>query len=111
MTWLRTEEEVDAIIEEMLNKSNGKYITQGVAFNKSSESQMKLLKMVLMSSYSFGGMIKELIAEKFTIENNVKSVIIKDIQNNFKDEKFENEDFKEFKTIENNTTKNLGNFL
>ena len=108
MAWMRTEEEVDNIIEEMLKKSNGKYITQGVAFNKSSESQMKLLKMVLMSSYSFGGMVKELIAEKFTIEKNVKNVIIEDIQNNLKDEP---SDFKEFKTIENNTSKNIGNFL
>ena len=105
---MRTEEEVDNIIEEMLKKSNGKYITQGVAFNKSSESQMKLLKMVLMSSYSFGGMVKELIAEKFTIEKNVKNVIIEDIQNNLKDE---STDFKEFKTIENNTVRNIGNFL
>ena len=108
MAWMRTEEEVDNIIEEMLKKSNGKYITQGVAFNKSSESQMKLLKMMLMSSYSFGGMVKELIAEKFTIEKNVKNVIIEDIQNNLKDE---STDFKEFKTIENNTTRNIGNFL
>ena len=108
MAWMRTEEEVDNIIEEMLKKSNGKYITQGVAFNKSSESQMKLLKMVLMSSYSFGGMVKELIAEKFTIEKNVKNVIIEDIQNNLKDE---STDFKEFKTIENNTVRNIGNFL
>ena len=108
MAWMRTEEEVDSIIEEMLKKSNGKYITQGVAFNKSSESQMKLLKMMLMSSYSFGGMVKELIAEKFTIEKNVKNVIIEDIQNNLKDE---STDFKEFKTIENNTVRNIGNFL
>lgn len=109
---MRTEEEVDAIIEEMLKKSNGKYITQGVAFNKNSESQMKLLKMVLMSSYSFGGMVKELIAEKFTVEKSVKNVIIEDIQNNFKEEPaVRQDDFKEFKTIENTPSRNLGNFL
>ena len=34
MTWLRTEEEVEMMIEEMSSRSKGKYITQGVAFNK-----------------------------------------------------------------------------
>lgn len=65
MAWLRTEEEVDEMIEEMLQKGNGKYITQSVLFKKDSEKQMELLKKVLMSSTSFGAFVKQVIAEKF----------------------------------------------
>lgn len=65
MGYLRSEEEVDLMIEEMKRKSKGKYITQGITFNKDSERQMELLKFVLMHSTSFSGFGKELIAEKF----------------------------------------------
>ena len=65
MTWLRTEEEVEMMIEEMSSRSKGKYITQGVAFNKTCPRQMELLKKALMSSISFSGLGKELLAVKF----------------------------------------------
>lgn len=70
MTWIRSEEEVDAMIEDMVKRSKGRYITQGISFNKESPRQMNLLKKALMSSASFSGLGKELLAEKFNrLEN------------------------------------------
>lgn len=66
MGYIRTEEEVDLMIAEMSRKTKGKYITQGVSFNKESARQMELLKMVLMMSTSFSGFIKELLAKMET---------------------------------------------
>lgn len=68
MTWIRTEEEVNQMIEKIIKRSKGKYITQGVSFNKDSPRQMELLKKALMSSSSFSGLIKELLAMKFSEE-------------------------------------------
>lgn len=105
MTWLRTEEEANALLDEMVSKNKGRYITQGVAFNKNSESQMKLLKMALMSSYSFGGMIKELLNEKFSdnVSNNSKQYeIIPNVESN---------DLKQFEKVKNKENKKVGNFL
>ena len=65
MGFLRSEEEVEMMIEEMKRKTKGKYITQGVTFNKESERQMELLKLALMHSTSFSGLGKELLADKF----------------------------------------------
>lgn len=62
---MRTEEEVNRMIEDMVNRTKGKYITQGVTFNKSCPRQMGLLKKALMSSASFSGLGKELLAIKF----------------------------------------------
>ena len=64
MKWLNTEEEIEKVIEDMVNRTKGAYITQGVSFNKSCPRQMGLLKMALMSSQSFSGLIKELLAVK-----------------------------------------------
>lgn len=66
MTWhKRTEEEVDAMIEDMIKRSKGRYITQGVTFNKTCPRQLGILKNALMSSTSFSGLAKELLAVKF----------------------------------------------
>lgn len=65
MGWIRSEEEVDKMIEEMKSKGSGKYITQGVTFSKDSERHMELLKYALMSATSFSALAKELLAEKF----------------------------------------------
>lgn len=65
MGWIRSEEEVDKLIEEMLTKGKGKYVTQGVAFNKESPRQMDLLRKTLMSSTSFGGYVKDMLAHQF----------------------------------------------
>jgi predicted CopG family antitoxin len=62
MTWLKSEEEVEQVIKEMVERTKGKYITQGVSFNKTCPRQMEMLKMALMSSASFSGLIKELLA-------------------------------------------------
>lgn len=66
MEWLRSEEEVDKMIEDMLNRTNGRYITQGVAFNKTCPRQMGLLKKALMSSVSFSSLGKEMLAIRFS---------------------------------------------
>lgn len=65
MTWHRTEEEVDKLIEEMKKRTKGRYITQGCSFNKDCPRQMEILKKALMSSASFSGLVKELLAIKF----------------------------------------------
>lgn len=69
MAWLRSEEEVDKMIEEMVNRTNGRYITQGVAFNKTCPRQMGLLKKALMSSVSFSSLGKEMLAIRFSESN------------------------------------------
>ncbi|MFS0905770.1 hypothetical protein AB3N02_22240 [Priestia aryabhattai] len=66
MTWLRDEAEVDKMIEDMKNRTKGKYITQGVSFNKSCPRQMALLKKALMASASFSGLGKEVLALHFS---------------------------------------------
>ena len=66
MAWLRSEEEVDALIEEMMKKGKGKYITQSVVFSKTNPRHLDLLKKVLMSSESFSGFTREVLAEKFS---------------------------------------------
>lgn len=104
--WRRTEEEADALLEEMINRTKGKYITQGVAFNKESKSQMNLLKMALMSSYSFGGMMKELLGERFASpppSNNL--VEFKNVSNP------PIEEFKRFEKTESSSSSGVGNFL
>lgn len=58
----RTEEEVDEMIEKMTKRTKGKYITQGVSFNKTCPRQMSLLKKALLASASFSGLAKEALA-------------------------------------------------
>ena len=70
MGYIRTEEEVDQMIDEMIRKNKGKYITQGVSFNKDSPRQIELLKMVLLRANSFSGFVKELLAQ-IEIENRI----------------------------------------
>lgn len=86
MGWIRTEEEVDILIEAMLKKGKGKYVTQGVAFNKSCPRQMGLLKKALMASQSFSGLGKELLAIRFSEtelpKNNVELPLIEDKKKN-----------------------------
>ena len=71
---MRTEQEVEKMIEEMKQRTKGKYLTQGVSFNKDCPRQMAMLKNALMSSASFSGLAKELLAMRFSnevIPNNV----------------------------------------
>lgn len=115
--WHRTEEEVDMIIADMISRSKGKYITQAVAFNKNSESQMNLLKLVLMSSYSFGGFMKELIGEKMTTptNNKPKESIVIPFQPKVESERSIHTEtpiqFKQNESKPNNKESNIGNFL
>jgi hypothetical protein len=62
---MRSEEEVNQIIEEMMKRTKGKYITQACAFNKTCPRQMAMLKKALMSSASFSGLVKEMLALRF----------------------------------------------
>lgn len=97
MGYLRSEEEAEAMINEMKRKSKGKYITQAVTFSKESERQMELLKFALMHSTSFSGFGKELIAEKYESETKPQA-------NN-------NSPSPTFKHTEIVEKKNTGNFL
>ncbi|RKJ63442.1 hypothetical protein D7X33_26015, partial [Butyricicoccus sp. 1XD8-22] len=65
MTRIRSEEEAEAIIQEMIKRTKTDYITQAVTFNKNKSRHLELLKFALMSSESFGGFMKELLAEKY----------------------------------------------
>jgi hypothetical protein len=62
---VRSEEEVDKLIEEMKKRTKGKYLTQGVSFNKTCPRQMGMLKKALMASVSFSGLAKEMLAMRF----------------------------------------------
>jgi len=62
---MRTEAEVNKLVDEMVSRTKGKYITQGVSFNKECPRQMGLLKSALMSSASFSGLAKEILALRF----------------------------------------------
>jgi hypothetical protein len=62
---VRSEEEVNKMIEEMKNRTKGKYLTQGCSFNKDCPRQMDMLKKALMSSASFSGLVKEMLAMRF----------------------------------------------
>lgn len=66
MKWIRSEEEVDKMIEDMITRNKSRNITQGVTFNKTCPRQMGLLKKALMSSTSFSGLAKEMLAIKFS---------------------------------------------
>lgn len=68
---IRSEEEVDKMIEEMM-KTKGNYITQGITFSKKNERQIEMLKYVLMRSQSFSGFMKELLANEIYSEGEVK---------------------------------------
>lgn len=54
MAIIRSEQEAERIIEELLKKGSGKYITQSVLFKKDSPQHLELLKNVLMRTTSFG---------------------------------------------------------
>ncbi|MDR4945205.1 hypothetical protein [Neobacillus cucumis] len=60
------ESNVDEFIEELKNRTTGKYINQGVAFNKNCKRQMALLRNALMDSSSFSGLIKEMLAVRYS---------------------------------------------
>lgn len=94
MEWLKSEEEVDQMIEDMVNRSKGKYITQGVAFNKSCPRQMGLLKKALMSSASFSSLGKEMLAIRFNDEGRERN----------------GHDIPPMKPIVESKIKNIGNF-
>lgn len=126
MAWYKSEEEVDEIIENMIKRTKGSHITQSVSFNKRSPRQMRWLKLALMSSASFGGLVKEMFSERFadidiepvTVEQDSKPVQPepkKDlpntdnvIENVVKSKKIHIE--REFKEVSENT-RNVGNFL
>ena len=59
---MRTEEEVNRLVDDMKSRNKGAYLTQGVAFNKECPRQMELLKYALKRSVSFSGLVKELLA-------------------------------------------------
>lgn len=109
MGFLRSEEEVDKMIEEMKRKSKSKYLTQGVVFNRESKHQMAMLKFVLMRASSFSGYVKELIAEKMEIsipvESNNSPITFEPIQ------MIESKKSDPIRIIETVEKKDTGNFL
>ena len=68
---MRTKEEVDKIVEDISKRTKGKYITQGVSFNKECPRQLDLLKKALMTSVSFSGLAKEMLAMRFNEDNSL----------------------------------------
>lgn len=90
---MRTEEGVNKMIDEMINRTKGKYITQGCSFNKECPRQMAMLKQALMSSVSLSGLVKEVLALRFNRE-----IVQSTVQNNFQE------------TLKPKS-KNIGNFI
>jgi hypothetical protein len=73
----------DKKIAELISKTKGQYITQGVAFNKDCPRQMELLRFALTDSVSFSGLVKELLALKMNgspIESRPSSLTSSTIQ-------------------------------
>ncbi|MGE7840790.1 hypothetical protein ACQKNX_08355 [Lysinibacillus sp. NPDC093712] len=70
MAIVRSEEEAEKIIEELMHKGNGKYITQSVLFKKDSPQQIELLKNVLMRSTSFGEYVRRVLINNLSNESN-----------------------------------------
>lgn len=58
-----TKENVDDYISDLMSQNNGNYIVQSVAFNKSDDKQMSLLRTALLQSRSFGAYVRELLAD------------------------------------------------
>ena len=106
MELIRSEEEVDKMIQEMIEKSKGRYITQGVAFNKNNKRHLEMLKYVLLRSESFSSYIKEYLAKKVVesenegkplnvnvevsspvVETKIKNEIVEEKKEESKDEK------------------------
>jgi hypothetical protein len=58
--------DVDVVIEDLISRTKGKYITQGVAFNKDCPRQMALLRQALSESASFSGLVKEMLALRYS---------------------------------------------
>lgn len=69
MAIVRSEQEAERIIEELLQKGKGKYITQSVLFKKDSPKQLELLKNVLMRTTSFGEYTRKALIEYLETEN------------------------------------------
>jgi hypothetical protein len=76
-----TEANVDEYLNDLANKSSGQYIIQGVSFNKNDAFQMALLRQALISSSTFSGFIKHLLAVHFN-SNNYKSMQYNPVINN-----------------------------
>jgi hypothetical protein len=73
------ESNVDEFLEELKNRTSGKYINQGVAFNKNCKRQMALLRGVLLDSSSFSGLIKEMLAVRYSDDHKKeKSAVVFD---------------------------------
>lgn len=116
MNWKRTEEEVDEIIQNLIENSKSVYIHQGVTFRKDSPSQLRLLKLALMSSYSFGGFVKDLLDEQFNndtkdsskIKNNIEKIeegiADENKYNEFENENITNTNEKEIEVVSSNNT-------
>ena len=73
MGYIRSEEEADKLIEKMMNKGKGDYITQSVTFRKDNPRQMELLKKAMMRSESFSSLVREMLHREFN-EDEVKPV-------------------------------------
>lgn len=69
MAWIRSEKEVEEIINGLLTKGKGKHITQSVLFKKDSEQQLDMLRHVLRRSTSFGEYMRQLIINDMNDSN------------------------------------------
>lgn len=63
MEWFKkkSDEEVEAIIEEMLRSSKGNYITRSVSFNKNNPQHMNLLRKSVSFSMPFSVLVRGLL--------------------------------------------------
>ncbi|MCM3387371.1 hypothetical protein M3649_04380 [Ureibacillus chungkukjangi] len=75
MAWIRSEEEVEEIIQGLLTKGKPNHITQSVLFKKNSEQQLDMLRHVLRRSTSFGEYMRQLIINDMNGTNNTREDI------------------------------------
>lgn len=64
-----TDGNVDEYVQDLCNDTKGRYINQGVSFNKNDSFQMDILKQVFLSHGSFSSLVKHLLHAHFTKDN------------------------------------------
>lgn len=60
-----TDGNVDEYVQDLCNDTKGRYINQGVSFNKNDSFQMDILKKVFLSHESFSSLVKHLLHQHF----------------------------------------------
>lgn len=70
-----TDGNVDEYVQDLCNDTKGRYINQGVSFNKNDSFQMDILKQVFLSHESFSSLVKHLLHQHFKTDKSSTLVL------------------------------------